>query len=251
ILSFADENDGNGDGISGKPNYVWSVDQQKTVLGRFGWKANEPNVRQQVAGAFSSDIGITTPVYPAASLFGLEQSLYGGIPSGSDSVGEAELPEPFFTYTVLYTEELAVPERRSWTDADVQKGKQLFAQVSCAKCHIPQIQTGNFPNIPLLSNQTIHPYTDLLLHDMGTDLADNRPDYQASGTEWRTPPLWGTGLASIVNNNNGLFLMHDGRARTIEEAILWHGGEAQKSKEAFMQLSKADRDALIKFVNDL
>ncbi len=251
ILSYSDPDDNNNDGISGSPNYVWNEEKQQTVLGRFGWKANEPDVRQQVAGAFSGDIGITTPVFPDANLFGLEQTLYGNLPNGSNTPGESELPEPYFTNTVFYTQALAVPQRRNWTDATVQRGKSLFVELSCSKCHIPQIQTGSFSDVPLLSNQTIHPYTDLLLHDMGPDLADGRTDYLASGSEWRTPPLWGIGLVSLVNNNNGMFLMHDGRARTIKEAILWHGGEAQKSKEAFMKLSKTDIDALIKFVNDL
>ncbi len=137
-----------------------------------------------------------------------------------------------------------MPQRRNWTDATVQRGKSIFAELSCSKCHIPQIQTGSFSDVPLLSNQTIHPYTDLLLHDMGPDLADGRTDYLATGNEWRTPPLWGIGLVSLVNNNNGMFLLHDGRARTIKEAILWHGGEAQKSKEAFMKLSKTDNGCL-------
>lgn len=251
ILSFADENDANQDGISGRPNYVWSDELQKTVLGRFGWKANEPSVRQQVAAAFSGDVGITTPVYPQAALYGTALDLYGNLPNGSDSAGNPELPEPFFTNTVFYTQALAVPQRRNWSNADVQQGKKLFAQVSCNKCHIPQIMTGNFSDVPLLSNQVIHPYTDLLLHDMGADLADGRPDFLATGNEWRTPPLWGIGLTDTVNNNNGLFLLHDGRARTIEEAILWHGGEAENSKQAFMKLSKSERNALIKFINDL
>ena len=251
IISFADPGDSNHDGIIGKANYVWDVEKQQTVLGRFGWKANEPTVRQQVAGALSNDVGITTPVFPAASLYGLEQTLYGGLIDGSDSIGKPELPEPFFTNTVFYTEALAVPQRRNVNDPTVQHGKALFFQISCANCHKPQMKTGDFPDVPLLSNQTIHPYTDLLLHDMGTDLADGRPDYMASGSEWRTAPLWGIGLVSLVNNNNGMFLMHDGRARTIEEAILWHGGEALNSKNAFMKLSKTDRTALIKFVNDL
>lgn len=251
ILSFADENDNNHDGISGRPNYVWDEELQKTVPGRFGWKANEPSVRQQVGAASSGDIGITNPVFPLVNLYGGAKTMYGGLPDGSNNPGEAELPEPFFTNTVFYTEALAVPQRRNWTDPEVQKGKKIFAQVTCNSCHIPEMKTGDFPSIPLLSNQVIHPYTDLLLHDMGNDLADNRNDYLATGSEWRTPPLWGIGLVSKVNNNNGMFLMHDGRARTIEEAILWHGGEAQHSKELFMSLSKEDRDALLKFVNDL
>jgi CxxC motif-containing protein (DUF1111 family) len=251
ILSYSDPNDRDHDGISGTANYVWSEEKQQTVLGRFGWKANQPDVRQQVAGAFSGDIGITTPIFPDADLSGIEQTLYGNLPNGSDTIGKPELPEPYFTNTVFYTQALAVPQRRNWTDATVQQGKALFTQLSCARCHIPQMQTGNFSDVPLLSNQTIHPYTDLLLHDMGPDLADGRSDYLASGSEWRTPPLWGIGLVNLVNNNNGMFLMHDGRARTIKEAILWHGGEAEKSKEAFMKLSKTDIDALVKFINDL
>jgi len=251
ILAGIDANDSNHDGITGKANYVWSVEKQQVVMGRFGWKANEPDIRQQVAGALSADIGITTPIYPDPSLYGVELTLFGSLANGSDIAGQAELPEPFFTNTVFYTEALAVPQRRNWTDATIVHGKALFAQVSCAKCHNPQLKTGTFADVPLLSNQTIHPYTDLLLHDMGTALADGRTDFLASGSEWRTPPLWGIGLVSLVNNNNGMFLMHDGRARTIEEAILWHGGEAANSKQAFTKLSKADRDALIKFVNDL
>jgi CxxC motif-containing protein (DUF1111 family) len=251
ILALADPDDKDNDGISGKPNSVWSEEKQQMVLGRFGWKANEPTVRQQVAGAFSSDVGITTPIYPNANLFGIEQTLFGGLTDGSDNPGQPELPDPNFTFTVFYTQALAVPKRRNWKDATVIQGKALFTQLACAKCHSPQLKTGTFTDVPLLSNQTIHPYTDLLLHDMGTDLADGRSDYLATGNEWRTPPLWGIGLTSLVNNNNGMFLMHDGRARTIEEAILWHGGEAEKSKEAFMKLSSTDRAAVIKFVNDL
>jgi len=251
ILSFADPNDSNHDGIIGVPNYVWNVELQQTVLGRFGWKANESTVREQVANAFSNDIGITTPVFPAPSLYGFELTSFGSLPNGSDTTGEAELPEPFFTNTVFYTEALAVPQRRNWTDPTVVHGKALFFQSGCVSCHRAQMVTGSFPDVPLLSNQTIHPYTDLLLHDMGPALADGRPDYQATGSEWRTAPLWGIGLVSLVNNSEGMFLMHDGRARTIEEAILWHGGEALNSKTAFMKLSKADRTALIKFVNDL
>lgn len=251
LLAFADPEDNDGDGISGRANYVWDEEKQQTVLGRFGWKANVSTVRQQVAGAFSGDMGITTPVFPNPNLHGIEQTLYGNLPNGNESPGSTELPDPFFTNTVFYTQALAVPQRRNWTDVTVKRGKTLFYQISCAKCHIPQTQTGNYSDVPLLSNQTIHPYTDLLLHDMGPGLADNRDDYLATGTEWRTPPLWGIGLVSLVNNNNGMFLLHDGRARTIKEAILWHGGEAQKSKEAFMKLSKPDIDALIKFIKDL
>jgi len=251
IVSFIDANANNQSGIKGKANYVWSVEKQTTVLGRFGWKASEPSVRQQVANALGTDIGITTPIYPSPSLYGLEQTLFGSLPNGSDSVGQPELPEPFFTNTVFYTKALAVPQRRNPSDPTIQQGKALFFKAACSGCHRPQMYTDFYPEMPLLSNQAIHPFTDLLLHDMGPDLADGRPDYLASGSEWRTAPLWGIGLISLVNNNNGMFLLHDGRARSIEEAILWHGGEALTSRNNFMKLSKADRAALIKFVNDL
>ncbi|MBS1645362.1 MAG: thiol oxidoreductase [Bacteroidetes bacterium] len=251
ILSFADELDANADGISGRPNYVWDDELQQTRLGRFGWKANEPSVRQQAAGALSGDMGITSPIYPNPNLWGTALALYSKLPSGSDTPGEPELPEPLFSNLVFYVQGLSVPQRRAWTNPEVLRGKALFAQVSCNKCHKPQMPTGSFPQIPLLSNQVIHPYTDLLLHDMGPALADGRKDFLAEGNEWRTAPLWGIGLVNLVNNNSGMFLLHDGRARTIEEAILWHGGEAEKSKQSFMNLPKSDRDALIKFVNDL
>jgi CxxC motif-containing protein (DUF1111 family) len=241
ILSFADENDKDGDDISGKPNYVYNASTRKTELGRFGFKANNPNILMQVAGAYNQDIGITNSVFKDESSAGQSQS---------DGLNDdPELPDSILNAVVFYVRTLAVPARRNTTDPDVKAGEKIFTQINCSSCHKPTVQTGTNVTLPYLSNQRIHPYTDLLLHDMGDDLADNRPDFLATGKEWRTMPLWGIGL---FQKTNGIpFYLHDGRARTIEEAILWHGGEAQKSKEQFMQLSKGDRDKLIKFINSL
>ena len=144
---------------------------------------------------------------------------------------------------------IAVPGRRNWTDQVVKKGKTLMMSIGCTSCHLERLQTGNFTGIVEVSNQTIYPYTDLLLHDMGSELADNRPDFLADGREWRTAPLWGIGLVRTVNGHDNL--LHDGRARGFTEAILWHGGEAEKSREKFKNLSKSDRESLIKFLESL
>ncbi|HND17389.1 MAG TPA: di-heme oxidoredictase family protein, partial [Saprospiraceae bacterium] len=149
----------------------------------------------------------------------------------------------------FYTQSLGVPKRRNWADAEVRQGKTLFTKIQCDACHKPKFVTGQHPEYPFLSNQTIYPYTDLLLHDMGEALADNRPDFEASGREWRTPPLWGIGLTKTVGSHTNF--LHDGRARNLEEAILWHGGEAEKSKEAFRKMSKTERTALIRFIESL
>ena len=241
ILSFADENDANGDGISGKPNYVYNSYSGKTELGRFGLKANNPNILLQVAGAYQQDIGITNYVFKNESSAGQSQS---------DGLNDdPELPDSILNAVAFYVRTLAVPARRNTTDPDIMAGEKIFTQINCSGCHKPTVQTGVNVAYPYLSNQRIHPYTDLLLHDMGDALADNRPDFLATGKEWRTAPLWGIGL---FQKTNGVpFYLHDGRARTLEEAILWHGGEAEKSKQQFMQLSQSDRSKLIKFLNSL
>ena len=153
------------------------------------------------------------------------------------------------TNITLYLQALAVPARRNVNDAEVQRGEGLFAQANCGVCHMPQLKTGSKAAIAAASNLLIHPYTDLLLHDMGEELADGRPDFQASGRQWRTPPLWGIGLIRTVSGHENL--LHDGRARDVVEAILWHGGDAEKSREAFRTMPKADRAALVKFVESL
>ena len=241
ILSFADENDKDGDGISGKPNYVYDAYTHQTELGRFGLKANTPTILTQAAGAYNQDMGVTNYVFPQESSYGQSQS---------DNLGDdPELADTLLNAVQFYIKTLAVPARRNVTDVDIKRGEYVFNQINCSGCHKPTVQTGVDVTLPSISNQRIHPFTDLLLHDMGEGLADNRPDFLASGTEWRTAPLWGIGL---FEKTNGIpFYLHDGRARTIEEAILWHSGEAQKVKETFMQLPKDDRDKVIKFIKSL
>jgi len=245
LLSFADINDANGDGISGKPNYVWDEESQSRRIGRFGWKANQPSLKHQTAAAFLGDIGITSSLFPNENLTSDQSTLYGSLANG----GSPELSTSIFDNVTFYSSTLAVPGRRNAKDETVLQGKQLFFISNCNSCHVPSMKTGIHPTIPELSHQKIFPYTDLLLHDMGPALADNRPDFEATGSEWRTPPLWGIGLIKTVNKHTNL--LHDGRARNVEEAILWHGGEAEHSKLKFTKLSKVQRQALIKFVNSL
>jgi len=241
ILSRADEKDTDGDGISGKPNYVWNYTTNSTTLGRFGWKANQPNLLQQVAAAYNQDIGITTSVFPRESTLGQPQ--YDG---RSD---DPELIDSLLYSVEFYVKTLAVPGRRNATDAIVQQGKQLFMSAGCDKCHTPSMRTAVNVVFPDVSNQLIHPYTDLLLHDMGDSLADHRPDFLATGNEWRTAPLWGIGLTQKVNGHNNF--LHDGRARSLMEAIMWHGGEALQSRNKVKAMSSTERNALIKFLESL
>ena len=241
ILAYADEADVDGDGISGKPNYVWDVVKKRYTLGRFGWKANQPTLLQQVAAAYHDDMGITT------SLFSVENS--AGQSQLTEHNSAPEVSDEILEVVTFYVQTLAVPARRNVDDPQVKQGEQLFAEAQCASCHVPTLRTGVLPGVPSVSNQTIHPYTDLLLHDMGPDLADNRPDFHASGSEWRTPPLWGIGLVKRVNGHTNF--LHDGRARDLMEAILWHGGEAEASRQAVELMSKAERDALIAFLESL
>ena len=241
ILALADEDDQDGDGISGKANYVWDVRKNGLSLGRFGWKANQPTLLQQVASAYHDDIGITTSLLPTESSAGQPQ--YDG--RGDDP----ELSDEILDVVTFYIQTLAVPARRNVDDPVVQRGEELFDSAGCTGCHIPKLQTGTLADVPAVSNQTIYPYTDLLLHDMGPGLADNRPDFLASGSEWRTPPLWGIGLIKVVNGHTNF--LHDGRARGLLEAILWHGGEAKSSREQVQQMPASDRDALIAFLESL
>lgn len=244
VLAQADPTDRDGDGISGRPNYVWDAYNDRTALGRFGWKANQPHLLQQVAAAFAGDIGITTSLFPLLDC-AIPQEECQQAPNG----GEPEIADDDLLKVVLYSSSLAVPARRDLDDPAVQQGEAIFVASGCTGCHLPTVETGIHPTIPPLSHQTIHPYTDLLLHDMGEGLADNRPDFQATGSEWRTPPLWGIGLFETVNGHTNY--LHDGRARNLMEAILWHDGEAATAKESVLQLSEADRDALLAFLNSL
>jgi CxxC motif-containing protein (DUF1111 family) len=241
ILSRVDEGDANADGISGKANRVWNHITQMTTLGRFGWKANQPSLLQQVAIAYNQDIGVTTSIFPKENSFGQ--------PQYDNRDDDAELSDSLLYNVEFYIRTLAVPVRRNLNDATVQSGKQLFANAGCASCHAPDLHTAVNVSFPAISNQLIHPYTDLLLHDMGDDLADNRPDFLATGKEWRTSPLWGIGLTQRVNGHNNF--LHDGRARSLMEAIMWHGGEAAASRNKVKSMSASDRNALIKFLESL
>ena len=243
IQSFTDPNDANGDGIRGRTNYVYNPYTKKTGLGRFGVKANTSTLQVQVATAFQQDMGITSYVQPKESVDGQMQIKY--VPDTTNP----NIADTILNAVVFYVRTLSVPARRNVTDPQVQRGETLFTQIQCATCHIPTMYTGTDVALPALSNQRIHPYTDLLVHDMGAALADGRPDYQATGNDWRTSPLWGVGL---LEKTNGVpYYLHDGRARTLTEAILWHGGEAQNSKTQFTKLSKADRNAVLAFLGSL
>lgn len=245
ILAKADPDDTDKDGISGRPNYVWDESLQRKVLGKFGWKANEPSVEQQTAGAFSNDIGITSRIFPHENYTASQAPYLKDVPSG----GEPELENDALDAVVFYIQTLAVPARRNLEDPLVQEGKKLFFQIGCESCHTSKMTTRSDAQPAHLANQTIRPYTDLLLHDMGEGLADNRPDFDASGREWRTAALWGIGLQKTVSKHT--YFLHDGRARNMEEAILWHGGEAEKAKNNFMHLKKSDREALLTFLESL
>lgn len=245
LLAATDPGDKNGDGISGRANEVMDPISGTLQIGRFGWKANQPNLDAQNGGAANGDIGITNPLHKIENCSS-EQAECLAAPIGGN---ETDMSDKFFEKLNLYTRLLAVPAQRNPTDPIVMKGQQLFTSFGCAACHSPTLATGSKAALPELENQIFHPFTDLLLHDMGLELADNRPDNLATGSEWRTPPLWGIGLIQTVNGHDRL--LHDGRARGPAEAILWHGGEAETAKEAFRDAPKSDRDALVAFLNSL
>lgn len=241
LLANEDVIDANGDGISGKANYVWNIQKGKKTIGKFGWKAGAPSLIQQIAAAYNQDMGITSFLFPNESSFGQSQFDFFN--------DDVELTDSLLYAATFYMQTLGVPGRRNVNDAEVKRGKQLFYDAKCTACHTPKFRTGVNVAFTAVSNQLIFPYTDLLLHDMGDDLADNRPDNMASGKEWKTPPLWGIGLTEVVNGHSNY--LHDGRARNLSEAILWHGGEGEASKLYFKNLSQGDRNALIKFLKSL
>ncbi|MCH2225043.1 MAG: thiol oxidoreductase [Crocinitomicaceae bacterium] len=245
IIVRADEFDLDGDGISGRANYVHDVSTGTTMLGRFGWKANTATLITQVAAAFNGDIGIKTSYFPNENYTINQAPALSGLPDG----GIVEVTDDDLLKVVHYCRTLRVPARRNSNGVNEQKGKLLFRSLECNKCHVEKHITGNSGDVSVLKNAVIYPFTDLLLHDMGDELSDNRPDHLATGNEWRTAPLWGIGLFPTVNNHQ--YLLHDGRARNVEEAILWHGGEAESHKEAFKKLEATERQQLIDFVNSL
>ncbi len=245
ILANVDENDANGDGISGRANYVHNYLTFSSSVGRFGWKANIATVNEQSAFDFQQGMGVTV---------GTDPYNFENCKNQVQATGEllddpeAESAETLYPLTV-YLKTTAVPKRRNMNTDIVRRGQKLFTDKGCIKCHVESYTTGNSDDIDQLWNQTIYPYTDLLLHDMGDGLADSRTEYLATGREWRTQPLWGIGLTQTVNGS--VYFLHDGRARNLVEAILWHGGEADSSKNEFVKMSKQDRDALIAFLNSL
>ncbi len=244
LLRLAQADQRRTDGISGKMNVVWDVAAKRMTVGRFGWKAEQPSVRQQCASAFNGDMGLTTTLFPEENYTAAE-SVCTNLPSG----GNPEVSDEIFDAVVLYSRMLAVPARRDVTNEIVLRGQEIFQQLNCMVCHVPKLETGSVSGFPELSHQVIRPFTDLLLHDMGEGLADHRQVFSASGRDWRTPPLWGIGLVGTVNGHDNF--LHDGRAHGFAEAILWHGGEAEKSKEQFRLLEQSDRAALLRFLDSL
>jgi CxxC motif-containing protein (DUF1111 family) len=267
ILALSDELDTNSDGISGRPNWVFDPIKDKShdpipvSLGRFGWKASTPSVRVQSLGALRGDMGVTNPLFPEESIANTAMhdsylTRTGFVDTGLDEQGNTEASQVFSDDVVFYAETLAVPARRNIDDENVIAGASLFESVGCVSCHTPdfitatgEVSIGGLPAPEALKGQHIYPFTDMLLHDLGDELADNRRDFIATGNEWKTRPLWGIGLTKTVNPAAGF--LHDGRAATIEEAILWHGGEAEKTTDNFKELVKKDREQLIAFVMSL
>ncbi|WP_207779346.1 di-heme oxidoredictase family protein [Zavarzinia aquatilis] len=246
ILAGADPDDVDGDGISGRPNLL-GVEKR---LGRFGWKAGQPDVAAQSAHALAGDIGLSSPAVPFShGDCTAAQTACLSAPTGDDPVAGVEVTQPVFDMLTFYTRHLAVPARPRAADADVLAGKAKFAEAGCAACHRPSFVTAADATDPELAGQRIYPYTDLLLHDMGPDLADDRPEARASGSEWRTPPLWGIGLTQQVSGRTEF--LHDGRARSLTEAILWHGGEAAAARNRFIALTPEDRRLLVEFLRSL
>jgi len=241
ILALADPDDTNGDGVSGRPSQVRDPRTGARALGRFGWKASQPSLWLQNATALREDLGVTTPVFPEPVC-----------PAGEPACAPAAAPELAAAELELltrYTRLLGPPERRGVGDAVVARGEAVFTRVGCAACHHPRFVTGEVADLPELAHRTIEPYSDLLLHDLGEALSDHRPEGDAHGPEWRTAPLWGLGLLRAVSGE--VRLLHDGRAHSPEEAILWHGGEAQAARDRFASAPREDRAALLRFVDAL
>jgi len=251
ILSHADPEDRDGDGVSGRVAMARDPATGDLAIGRFGWKAQNATVRQQSAGAFAGDIGISTPDEPSGHGDCTErQSECLALPTGVQaSLGDTEAPDPVLDLVTFYSQNLAAPARRSVDDAGVLAGKENFYNLGCVTCHVPKYVTSRKAATKAHRFQLIWPYSDFLLHDMGEGLADGQQVGSANGQEWRTPPLWGIGLTKTVNEHT--FFLHDGRARNLTEAILWHGGEAQNARDGFAGLEKTDRDNLLKFLESL
>ncbi|MBB3992807.1 CxxC motif-containing protein (DUF1111 family) [Sulfitobacter undariae] len=250
ILAGADPEDADGDGISGRANIVWSTVLDKPMLGRFGLKAGNPTVLEQSAAAFVGDIGISNPIFTAGAgeCTDLQADCQAAI-HGDGDAREFEIDAVGLDLVAFYSRNLGVPARRGVDDPKVLQGKKVFYETGCTACHTPNFVTNRLNDQPEQSFQLIWPYTDMLLHDMGPDLADNRPEARATGREWRTPPLWGIGLTEQVSGHT--YFLHDGRARSLLEAVLWHGGEAQDQRDKVIDLPTKEREALIAYLESL
>lgn len=244
LLARADPDDADGDGISGRAHMVPDLRSGALVVGRFGWKATQPTVEQQTAAAFVHDMGLTNPLFPDESLTSEQRATVAFVSGGSPEVSGRKLDRVTF-----YCQTLAVPAQRAPDDATVARGEALFERMGCAKCHVPEQRTGACACVDAYRDVVFRPYTDLLLHDMGEGLADGKRDGDAGPSEWRTPPLWGVGLFDAVNGHTRY--LHDGRARDLEEAVLWHGGEAAQAQTAYRTASRVDREALLAFLRSL
>jgi CxxC motif-containing protein (DUF1111 family) len=246
ILAHADPDDADGDGISGRARML-----PGDVLGRFGWKGGMASIKAQVASAFAGDLGISTPLddRPYGDCTEAEAACFTRATGVQQRLGDTEAPDPILDLVTFYSQNLGVPQRRDVGDKNVLAGKALFYSAGCPACHVPKFVTSRAAPQPEHRFQLIWPYSDMLLHDMGPGLADNRPEGGASGSEWRTPPLWGIGLTETVSGHT-LFL-HDGRARNLTEAILWHGGEGQAARDRFAAMSAEERAQLITFLESL
>ena len=231
-------------GLNGRPNYVKDDATGKQLLGRFGWKANQPTLKQQVAAAHMGDMGITSTLYHEQNCPKVQVQC-----QNAHTTGKHELTDQAWNAVTFFLAGVEAPKRPLPDSDKYIQGEKLFRGAGCTGCHVPELKTGKFPMLTAIENKQFRPYTDLLLHDMGDDLADNRPDFKAGGRDWRTAPLWGLGLSRRVNGS--MDLLHDGRARSVLEAILWHGGEAKKARDQFANMKKEDREALISFVHAL
>ncbi len=250
LLRNADPEDADGDGIAGRPNRVRSHAEGRAAIGRFGWKAGMPTVADQVADAFANDLGLSSYLVPAShGDCTPAQKACLALSTGDDPREKVEVPRKMFDLVVFYARNLAVPAQRSPNDPAVLRGQALFSSAGCSTCHVPSFVTGSDPARPEQSAQRIFPYTDLLLHDMGEGLADERPEGEANGRQWRTAPLWGIGLTRTVSGHD--FMLHDGRARGALEAILWHGGEAEAARARVQRMSRAERADLLAFIQSL
>jgi len=244
ILAEAKAQQASAGAVKGQANFVWDIESGQSTLGRFGWKAAQPNLNQQNAHAFANDMGLTNRLFPKDSCTAAETACLKA-PNG----GEPEVADNILELVLHHSRHFGVPQRRAVNDPEVRRGQALFAEAGCAQCHRPSWRTAAQAADKSLAGQRIFPYSDLLLHDMGEGLADGHTEFLAQGSQWRTTPLWGIGLAQTVNPHSGF--LHDGRARTLLEAILWHGGEAETAKQQVLTFNSSERSALLRFLNSL